>query len=529
VNGQVQLAKLSHWYRLTMPADANTLKVSMSGEPTVRTMLNLENRDGEPIPLRKVPLDSTPQEHVFEAFADPGSEVYLHVLEPPRNVIFTWDTSASVGAYLPIIYNSLTAFVGQVVPGQESANFVPFSESPLLDTWLGEPYMLQTILNDYPRKQSSSSGELALQVSTQTLAPVAGTKSIVIITDGAVNHHGPLWKDFREVQPRIFSVGIGGEGGQNLDVFADWSSVNGGHFTHLRYNGEMEVAFDRASTLMRRPADYTLSVQTEHREAPGPGSLQVVTAEGESGAGLGGAIELILDASGSMLQRMEGKRRIVIAREVLTEAVREHLPVGTPVALRVFGHKEPGTCATEVLLPLAPLEPDVAASAIANVQARNLAKTPIADSLAAVPSDLGGAEAAAVILVTDGEETCGGDPAAVIQSLRDQGIDVTVNIVGFAIDDTALEVQFAEWAELGGGRYFSAQDQSGLSEAIEEALQLPFTVYDASGDLVADGLVNGEPVVLERGVYQVMVRGTAPHTFENVEVQGEDALVLELE
>ncbi|MEJ2088776.1 MAG: hypothetical protein P8Y69_09965, partial [Gammaproteobacteria bacterium] len=200
-----------------------------------------------------------------------------------------------------------------------------------------------------------------------------------------------------------------------------------------------------------------------------------------------------------------------------------------PVALRVFGHKEPGTCATEVLLPLAPLEPDVAASAIANVQARNLAKTPIADSLAAVPSDLGGAEAAAVILVTDGEETCGGDPAAVIQSLRDQGIDVTVNIVGFAIDDTALEAQFAEWAELGGGRDFSAQDQSGLSEAIEEALQLPFTVYDASGDLVADGLVNGEPVVLERGVYQVMVRGTAPHTFENVEVQGEDALVLELE
>ncbi|MEJ2090154.1 MAG: hypothetical protein P8Y69_17170, partial [Gammaproteobacteria bacterium] len=163
VNGQVQLAKLSHWYRLTMPADANTLKVSMSGEPTVRTMLNLENRDGEPIPLRKVPLDSTPQEHVFEAFADPGSEVYLHVLEPPRNVIFTWDTSASVGAYLPIIYNSLTAFVGQVVPGQESANFVPFSESPLLDTWLGEPYMLQTILNDYPRKQSSSSGELFVE------------------------------------------------------------------------------------------------------------------------------------------------------------------------------------------------------------------------------------------------------------------------------------------------------------------------------------------------------------------------------
>ena len=526
VNGQVQLAKRSHWYRLAMPAGDNTLTISLAGQPTVRTVLALENGAGEPIPAEKIPLKSTPREHVFEAFAEPGSEVFLHVFEPPRNVIFTWDTSASVNAYLPDIYNALAAFVGQVVPGQESANFVPFSESPLLDTWLGEPYMLQTILNDYPRKQSSSAGEFALTVSTQALAPVAGTKSIMIITDGAVNHHGPLWKDLREIQPRVFSVGVAGEGGHNLDVFADWSSVNGGHFTHLRYQGEMEVAFDRAATLMRRPADYTLAVQTEYREAPGPGLLQVVSAAEGAGASVRGAVALILDASGSMLQRMNGKRRIAIAKEVLTEAVREQVPAGTPVVVRVFGHKEPGTCATEVLVPLAPLAPDAAAAAIANVQAKNLAKTPIADSLAAVRADLKGAQPAVVILVTDGEETCEGDPAAVIASLRDQGIDITLNIVGFAIDDAALEAQFTEWAETGGGRYFSAQDQSGLSEAIEKALQIPYSVFDASGTVVAKGLVDGEPVALERGVYRVAVKGT--DTFDSVEVQGEDEILLEL-
>lgn len=530
VSGQVELAKQSHWYRLTMPDDANTLSISMSGQPTVRTVLELEDSDGTTVPTNKQQTGSTPRQHVFEAFAEPGTELYFHVSEPPRNVIFTWDTSSSVNAHLPTIYNSMAAFVSQVVPGQESANFVPFGSGPLLDTWLGEPYMLQTILNDYPRRQSSSSGEHALQLSAQTLAPIAGTKSIVIVTDGAVVHHGPMWKEMREVQPRIFAVGVAGEGGENLDLFQDWVSVNGGHFTHLRYKGEMEVAFDRASTLMRRPADYTLEVQTEFREAPGPGRLSVLAAEAAEGAAVtGGAVELILDASGSMLQRMQGKRRIMIAKEVLTEAVREHIPAGTPVALRVFGHTEPGTCNTELLMPLAPLDPDAAAQTIANVQAKNLAKTPIADALAAVPSDLAGAQAAAVILVTDGEETCEGDPAAAIESLRDRGIDVAVNIVGFAIDDAALEAQFAEWAALGDGRYFSAQDETGLTEAVESALQIPYSVFDSGGTMVAEGLVGGEPLKLAQGVYRVAVKTGPQRIFEDVEVQGEDDVVLRLD
>ena len=163
------------------------------------------------------------------------------------------------------------------------------------------------------------------------------------------------------------------------------------------------------------------------------------------------------------------------------------------------------------------------------MQAKNLAKTPIAASLAAVPSDLGTARAAAVVLVTDGEETCEGNPAEVIESLRERGIDVNVNIVGFAIDDAALEAQFAAWSELGGGRYFSAQDQGGLSDALEEALQLPYTVFDAGGAVVAEGLVGGEPIELERGVYRVAVKTSPQQLFENVEVRGEDEIVLNLE
>src|SRR5690606_24172533 len=153
---------------------------------------------------------------------------------------------------------------------------------------------------------------------------------------------------------------------------------------------------------------------------------------------------------------------------------------------------------TDLEIPLAPLDPAQASRVIQGIQAMNLARTPIADSLAAVERDLEGASGrVAVVLVTDGEETCEGDPAKVIESLRDKGIDVHLNIAGFAIDDDELESRFREWAGLGGGKYFSARDQQGLSGALRDALRVPFTVRNATGAVVAEGVVGGEPVELE--------------------------------
>lgn len=529
VRGEVSLARRTeHWYRLTAPGTDNTLTVDLDGDPTVRTVLSLEDADGNAIPLRRVDQEHTPGRHQFEAVVEPGSEVYFHIAEPPRNVVFTWDTSASVNAYIPLINNSLVAFSSQVVPGQEAVNLMPFSMGTLLKEWYGEPYVLQTILNDYRRGSSSSAAEFTLRGATRELSPRAGTKAIMVITDGETNHDGAMWTEMRKVRPRIFAVQVAGSEMWNQNVMRDWAIVNGGNFTQLHYEGEMEVAFDRASTLLHRPAAYTLQVNSEFREAPGPGRLTVVA--GKTGAaGLSGAVELILDASGSMLQRVEGKRRIVIAKEVLTEAVRKHIPAGTPVALRVFGHKEVDSCRTDLEIPLGPLDPDAAAASIGGINAMNLARTPIADSLAAVANDLKGASGGAVVLVTDGEETCDGDPVKVIEALEDHGFAINLNIVGFAIDDTELAAQFESWAELGGGRYFAANDEGGLSEAIEEALRVSFTVYDQGGNEVAQGQVGGEPVELEQGFYRVVVDTATPRTFGEVEVQGESEVALQLD
>ncbi len=531
--GQVVLGKHEHWYRLDVPADQNTLTIALGGDPTVRTVLHLEDQAGKPIPVRKIANRSTPQLHTLEAIVDSGSTYYLKIEEPPRNVVFLWDTSASVGAYLPVIYNSLIAYAEDVVPGRDAANMIPFGGDLLLRDWYGEPFILQTVLNNYPRKESSSAAERTLHTASKVLGPRAGTKAIVMVTDAATNRFPAVWDIFEGVRPRIFGLGVGSQGALGRDpvleqdLMQDWSRINGGHYAQLLSEGEMEIAFDRAATMLRRPAEYTLNVTSDFRKAPGPGTLAVVS--GDDDAAVGGAVALILDASGSMLKRMDGKRRIVIAKEVLKEAVNEHIPAGTPVALRVFGHKEVNSCRTDLEIPLGPLDPVTASKTIAAVNAMNLARTPIADSLQKVESDLKNAVGPrVVVLVTDGEETCDGDAEKAIQKLRDKGLDVTLNIVGFAIADAELENQFESWAELGGGRYFSARSQEGLSDSLEKALRVPYSVYDSGDTLVGEGVVDGVPLDLEQGYYRVVVSSSPPKTFDNVEVPGEQAIVLKV-
>jgi len=526
--GEVSLGQQEHWYRHRMSGSENTLLIELTGDPTVRTVVEVEDEAGNKLPLRRTDGKDVFSRQAFEAIVEPGSEVWLRIAEPPRNVVFTWDTSASVNAYIPQINNSLMAFSGEVVPGREAVNLMPFSMDLLLEEWYGEPYKLQTILNDYRRVGASSSAEETMKNATLELAPRAGTKAMVLITDAQTPHDGELWGPLQSVRPRIFGIGVAGADMADQNRFRDWASVNAGTYHQLVYDGEMEVAFDRASTLMHRPAAYTVKVTSEYSEAPGPGLLSV-SANAGKGALAGAAVELILDASGSMLQRMEGKRRIVVAKEVLTEAVLQHIPAGTPLALRVFGHKQADACRTDLEIPLQPLDPKAAAAKIAGIQAMNLARTPIADSLNAIKSDLKGASGgAAIVLVTDGEETCEGDPGQVIEALQAEGLQISLNIVGFAIDDVELAAQFKSWAELGGGRYFAANNQEGLSGALGEALKVSYTVYDQGGNEVATGQVGGEAVELAQGFYRVVVHALPQQTFDKVEVRAEAEVALEV-
>ena len=262
------------------------------------------------------------------------------------------------------------------------------------------------------------------------------------------------------------------------------------------------------------PGNYTLVYLTRAGREMARLSVAVLPAPAEPGqllvepgrAALGpeDAVGVILDASGSMLQRIGDERRIAIARQTLIGLVDETIPAGTGFALRVFGHREADSCRTDLEIPLGPLDPASASAVISNVNAMNLARTPLGRSIELMASDLADVAGERVLIVlTDGEETCEGDAAAAIQGLRDRGWDIRVNIVGLAIGDANLEAVFQSWAAIGGGRYFSAADEAELAEALASAVTGPFSVIDpASGDIIASGRP-GELLTLPAGTYQI--------------------------
>lgn len=151
----------------------------------------------------------------------------------------------------------------------------------------------------------------------------------------------------------------------------------------------------------KEPGDYTLHYLTrEGKELAArpikvtpaqsdPGFLNVVS-DSSKGFGENTAVELILDASGSMLKRQGKKRRIEIAKETILGLLNDVIPNGTGFAMRVFGHKEADSCRTDLEIPLGPLDSSAAKLKVAGINAMNLAKTPIAASLTKVSSDLNG-------------------------------------------------------------------------------------------------------------------------------------------
>lgn len=244
-------------------------------------------------------------------------------------------------------------------------------------------------------------------------------------------------------------------------------------------------------------------------------------------------VELILDASWSMTFPLESSAeedrlsaddpnsRIAIAKAALLDLIKEGGLDKTPVALRSFGNVRGYLSCDDnhLMYPLQPVNVAELTGIIGGITPQYNANTAIAASLALVGADLAEAEGDKVIvLLTDGAETCGGDPAAEIEALSAAGIDVQVNIVGFAISDEELKSRFEEWAVLGNGTYYDAADGEGLVDALSLATAAVYTVFDAEGNLVGAAPIGDDLTDIEPGLYRIEIPTTAGMVFENVVV-----------
>jgi len=189
-------------------------------------------------------------------------------------------------------------------------------------------------------------------------------------------------------------------------------------------------------------------------------------------------VELILDASGSMVGTLSnGERKIDAAKKAVEMLVQDITPE-TILAFRAYGHqshRDKKDCRdTELLVNFAPVSENrnqVIAKAKA-LKAQGYTPITYVLGLAAKDFTVKEDEEHIIVLVSDGKETCEGDPCATAMALFESGISkLIIHTVGFGVD-AATRSQLECIARVSGGRYFPAESTSELVDALGTAVEV---------------------------------------------------------
>ena len=235
-------------------------------------------------------------------------------------------------------------------------------------------------------------------------------------------------------------------------------------------------------------------------------------------------ILIILDTSTSMAEAFENATKIKIAKQVLTELV-EVIPEGMWVGLRTFG----GCERSQLLVPMEPLNKAYLQAQIHAIDTSGA--TPIAYTLERAKEDFAAVpDAKLILLVSDGKETCGGDPVAAARGLIAAGYDLKIHVIGFDIaQEPEAREQLTKIAEVTGGTYFDAESSEQLRIALQHSLPIRYRVYNQQGEEVFIGVLGEAGPRLPPGVYRVVIDAFPAFVLENVAIQSDRTTTITLE
>ncbi len=180
-------------------------------------------------------------------------------------------------------------------------------------------------------------------------------------------------------------------------------------------------------------------------------------------------ILFLLDGSGSMLAKWENTYRIVVAKKLLTDFVDSlRSDENLELALRIYGHQYDRRLRrcddTKLEAPFAQNNHDRIISVLKNIGPKGT--TPIAYALEQAANDfpVGTDARNIIIIITDGIESCDGDPCAVSLALQRKGIFLKPFIIGIGMDKN-FEDQFGCM-----GSFYDATNIDGFRHALSKAL-----------------------------------------------------------
>ncbi|MGW0788568.1 VWA domain-containing protein [Streptomyces sp. NPDC002911] len=184
-------------------------------------------------------------------------------------------------------------------------------------------------------------------------------------------------------------------------------------------------------------------------------------------------VELVLDVSGSMRTRdIDGESRISAAKQAFND-VLDSVPEEVELGIRTLGADYPGDdrkvgCKdTRQLYPVGPLDRTEAKTAVATLAPTGW--TPIGPALLGAADDLEGGDATRrIVLITDGEDTCGPlDPCEVARDIAARGIHLVIDTLGL-VPNAKIRQQLTCIAEATGGTYTAVQHTDELSGRVKQ-------------------------------------------------------------
>lgn len=200
-------------------------------------------------------------------------------------------------------------------------------------------------------------------------------------------------------------------------------------------------------------------------------------------------ILFLVDGSGSMYGKWENTTRIVAAKRLLTDLV-DSLQVNPDLelALRVYGHqthRSRQNCRdTKLEVPFQRQNHANIKAKINTIEPKGV--TPIAYSLEQAAYDFPQEEGVRniIIILTDGIESCDGDPCAVSLALQRQQVFLKPFVIGLGLTEE-FQDQFACL-----GQFFEANRIQDFRSALGRAIQMTLAKTTVSVELLDD---QGEP------------------------------------
>lgn len=223
-------------------------------------------------------------------------------------------------------------------------------------------------------------------------------------------------------------------------------------------------------------------------------------------------ISIQIDSSGSMNGQVNGGVKMNLAKEAV-ENFAAGFPEDTIMSLRTYGHKGTGddkdkamSCAsTEVMYDANTYDQAVFKAALEKFKPSGW--TPLAASIKAGYEDLkakAGEDTEDILyIVSDGIETCDGDPVKEAKALADSDLNVKVHIIGFDVDD-AGQAQLKKTAEAGNGKYYTVNSKLELTNTLNELMGEAISSIRKNNQKAMNGIdINFKSVELRKDVQKL--------------------------